>query len=352
MLPPPPGHDRLRALPRERLPAFLLGLPKAELHLHIEGTLEPEQSFALAARNGVTLPFPSVEALRSAYQFRDLQSFLDLYYAGAAVLRTARDFHDLAWAYLERAAAEQVVRAEIFFDPQTHTARGVPLATVLEGLWSACQEARRLGVSAALILCFLRHLSESDAFATLEEALPHRDRILGVGLDSTERGHPPEKFARVFARCRELGLRVVAHAGEEGPASYVIGALDALGAERIDHGVRCLEDPGLVARLVSERIPLTVCPLSNVRLRVFERMGDHVLPRLLQAGVVATVNSDDPAYFGGYLTRNLEQAVDALDLGAADAVRLARNSLEAAFLEPSERARLTERLEAYLETFE
>jgi adenosine deaminase len=343
---------RIRELPRERLPAFLRGLPKAELHLHIEGTLEPEQSFALAARNGVTLPYPSVEALRSAYEFRDLQSFLDVYYAGASVLRTAQDFHDLAWAYLERAAAEQVVRAEIFFDPQTHSARGVPLGTVLEGLERACQEARALGVSAALILCFLRHLSEAEAFATLEEALPHRHRILGVGLDSSERGHPPEKFARVFARCRELGFRVVAHAGEEGPASYVVGALDVLGAERIDHGVRSLEDPGLVARLARERIPLTVCPLSNVRLRVFERMGDHVLSRLIQAGVVATVNSDDPAYFGGYLTRNLEQVVDALALGAEDAVKLARNSLEAAFLEPSERARLVERLDGYVESFE
>lgn len=346
------GNHRLRDLPRQRLPEFLSGLPKAELHLHIEGTLEPEMSFALAARNGVTLPYPSVEALRAAYQFQDLQSFLDLYYAGASVLRTAQDFHDLARAYLEVAAAEQVVRAEIFFDPQTHTARGIPLATVLDGLESACREARALGVSTGLILCFLRHLSEAEAFQTLEEAIPHRDRILGVGLDSSERGHPPEKFARVFARCRELGFRVVAHAGEEGPAAYVTGALDVLGAERIDHGVRCLEDPALVARLARERIPLTVCPLSNVRLRVFERMGDHVLPRLLEAGVMATVNSDDPAYFGGYLTRNLEQAAEALDLGAEEAVRLARNSLEAAFLEPAERARLLERLDGYVETFE
>jgi adenosine deaminase len=223
---------------------------------------------------------------------------------------------------------------------------------VLDGLERACQEARAAGVSTALILCFLRHLPEADAFATLEEALPHRDRILGVGLDSSERGHPPEKFARVFARCRELGFRVVAHAGEEGPAAYVTGALDVLGAERIDHGVRCLEDPALVARLARERIPLTVCPLSNVRLRVFERMGDHVLPRLLESGVVATVNSDDPAYFGGYLTRNLEAAAEALGLGAEDAVRLARNSLEAAFVEPAERARLLEGLDAYLEAFE
>ncbi len=333
------GHspiDRLRTLPRERLPAFLRGLPKAELHLHIEGTLEPELSFALAARNGVALPFRDVETLRAAYDFRDLQSFLDLYYAGASVLRTEQDFHDLARAYLEIAAAEHVVRAEIFFDPQTHAARGIPLATVLDGLERACLEARGAGVSTGLILCFLRHLSEAEAFATLEEALPHRDRILGIGLDSSERGHPPEKFARVFARCRELGFRLVAHAGEEGPAANVAGALDALGAERIDHGVRCLEDPALVARLARERIPLTVCPLSNVRLRVFDRMDDHVLPRLLEAGVLATINSDDPAYFGGYVTRNFETASEALGLGPEDAVRLARNSLEAAF--PSSRS--------------
>jgi adenine deaminase len=341
-----------RPVPPERFGAFLRGLPKAELHLHIEGTLEPEQSFALAARNGVALPYPGVEALRAAYDFRDLQSFLDLYYAGATVLRTARDFHDLAWAYLLKAADERVVRAEIFFDPQTHTARGVPVAEVISGLSQACEEARGLGVSAALILCFLRHLPEAEAFAALEEALPFRDRFIGVGLDSSERGHPPEKFARVFARCRALGLRAVAHAGEEGPAAYVTEALDALGAERIDHGVRSLEDPALVARLARERIPLTVCPLSNVRLRVFQRMGDHVLPRLLDAGVVATLNSDDPAYFGGYVTQNFERALGALGLGAEAAVRLARNSLDAAFLEPSERAGLLERLDGYVETFE
>jgi adenosine deaminase len=347
-----PAGTQIRPVPRARLRAFLQGLPKAELHLHIEGTLEPEQSFALARRNGVALPYPDVGALRAAYQFRDLQSFLDLYYAGASVLRTAQDFHDLAWAYLQRAAADGVVRAEIFFDPQTHTARGVPLAAVLDGLEQACDEAEALGVSTALILCFLRHLPEAEAFATLEEAIPHRDRILGVGLDSSERGHPPEKFRRVFARCRELGFRAVAHAGEEGPAANVVGALELLGAERIDHGVRCLEDPALVARLARERIPLTVCPLSNVRLRVFDRMDDHVLPRLLEAGVVATVNSDDPAYFGGYVAENLAQAVDALGLDAGDAVQLARNSLEAAFVEPRERARLVERLDAYVETFE
>ena len=340
-----------RPVPADRLAAFLHGLPKAELHLHIEGTLEPELSFTLAARNGVSLPYAGVEALRAAYAFEDLQSFLDLYYAGASVLRTAEDFHDLAWAYLRRAAAEGVTRAEIFFDPQTHTARGVPLGTVLDGLERACEAARGLGLDAALILCFLRHLPEAEAFATLEEALPHRDRFIGVGLDSSERGHPPERFARVFARCRALGLHAVAHAGEEGPASYVIGALDALGAERIDHGVRCLEDPAVVARLARERIPLTVCPLSNVRLRVFERMEHHALPRLLEAGLVATLNSDDPAYFGGYVGHNFTQTFEALGLDAGVGVQLARNSFQAAFLEPSARSRHLDRLEAYLEAF-
>jgi len=341
----------IRPVAPDRLAGFLEGLPKAELHLHIEGTLEPEQSFALAARNGVALPYPSVEALRAAYDFRDLQSFLDLYYAGASVLRTEQDFHDLAWAYLQRAAEERVRRAEIFFDAQTHTARGVPLATVVAGLGRACDEARALGVDAALILSFLRHLPEAEAFATLEEALPLRDRFIGVGLDSSERGNPPEKFARVFARCRALGLHVVAHAGEEGPAAYVVGALDALGAERIDHGVRCLEDAALVARLARARVPLTVCPLSNVRLQVFPHLRQHVLPRLLEAGLLATVNSDDPAYFGGYLNQNLAQVVEALGLDAEAAVTLARNSFEAAFLEPAARARHLDRIEDYVETF-
>jgi len=338
-------------VPQERLADFLCGLPKAELHLHVEGTLEPELMFALAMRNGIRLPYPDEAALRSAYVFEDLQSFLDLYYAGASVLRSERDFHDLAWAYLARAAREGVVRAEIFFDPQTHTARGVPMRTVIDGLASACDEARALGLSTGLILCFLRHLPEEEAFATLEEALPHRHRLLGVGLDSGERGNPPEKFARVFARCRSLGLRRVAHAGEEGPAASVRGALDALGAERIDHGVRCLEDPALVARLARDRVPLTVCPLSNVKLRVFDRLKDHVLPRLLEAGVVATVNSDDPAYFGGYLNQNLVDTVAALGLSAETGYQLARNSLEAAFLEPSERAPLLDRLEGYVAPF-
>jgi len=336
------------SVPRERLGEFLRRMPKAELHVHVEGTLEPELHLALARRNGMAPLRPDVASLRAAYDFQDLQSFLDLYYAGAAVLRTAADFHDLCAAYLARAAVDGVVRAEIFFDPQTHTARGVPFRTVIDGLGRACAEARARGLSVDLILCFLRHLSQREAEETLEEALPHRDRFIGVGLDSSERGHPPEKFARVFARARTLGLRRVAHAGEEGPADYVRGALDVLAVERIDHGVRCLEDPALVARLARERIPLTVCPLSNVKLKGFARLADHPLGKLLAAGVVATVNSDDPAYFGGYLGDNLVRTVQALDLPVEAAVTLARNSLEAAFLEPSERARLVDRLEAFL----
>ncbi|MGQ0383760.1 MAG: adenosine deaminase [Gammaproteobacteria bacterium] len=321
------------AMPRERLHALLAAMPKAELHIHIEGSLEPELIFALARRNGVALAWPSVEALRAAYAFTNLQSFLDVYYAGAAVLRKEQDFEDLAMAYFRRAAEEHVVRAEVFFDPQTHTARGVQYRTVIDGLTRACLRARtELGVDAALILCFLRHLSEEAAFEALEEALPWRERIIGVGLDSSERGHPPEKFARVFARCRELGLRLVAHAGEEGPPEYIRGALDALGVERIDHGVRCLEDPALVSRLARERVPLTVCPLSNVKLCVFERLADHNLAALLRAGLCATLNSDDPAYFGGYVNRNYQACFGALPaLTARDAWHLAVNSFEASF---------------------
>jgi adenosine deaminase len=339
-------------IPRERLGDFLRGMPKAELHVHVEGTLEPGHALSLARRGGVALADGDVEALRDPRPFTDLQSFLDRYYAAARVLVTEQDFHDLAFAYLTRAAADGVVRAEIFFDPQAHTARGVSMATVLHGLSRACREARDLGVSADLILCFLRHLSEVDAFETLEEALPMRELFIGVGLDSSERGNPPEKFARVFARARKLGLRAVAHAGEEGPSSHVAGAIDALGAERVDHGVRCLEDPALVARLVRERIPLTVCPLSNVRLGVFGRMEEHVLGRMLEAGLAASVHSDDPAYFGGYIHRNLVASLDALSLGGQAAYRLARNGLEAAFVEPAERRRLVDRLDGYVATFD
>jgi adenosine deaminase len=342
---------RVPDIARERLPALLAGMPKAELHIHIEGSLEPELIFALAARNGVGLPYADVEALRRAYAFTDLQSFLDLYYAGAGVLLHEQDFYDMAWAYLERAAAENVLRAEIFFDPQTHTARGVPMGTVIEGLSRAIEDARaRLGVDAALILCFLRHLSEDDALRTLDEALPWRDRFIGVGLDSSERGHPPEKFARVFARCGQLGLHRVAHAGEEGPAAYIRSALDVLGVERIDHGVRCEEDPELMARLRAERVPLTVCPLSNVKLCVFPDLAQHNLRRLLDAGLAVTIHSDDPSYFGGYLNDNYVQTFAALDLSAQHAYDLARNGFEASFMPEADKDAAIARLDAYFRT--
>jgi adenosine deaminase len=326
---------------RTPLRPLLRAMPKAELHIHIEGSLEPELIFALARRNGVALPHPSVEALRAAYAFTDLQSFLDIYYAGASVLLKEQDFFDMAWAYFLRAQADGVVHAELFFDPQTHTDRGVPMAFVVQGLARACRQAQaELGISAALILCFLRHLPEEAAFATLEQALPYREHFIGVGLDSSERGHPPEKFARVFARCRELGLRAVAHAGEEGPPAYIWSALEVLKVQRIDHGVRCVEDPALVQRLAAQRTPLTVCPLSNVKLCVFADMAAHNLPALLDAGLCATINSDDPAYFGGYLLENYVQTFDALpQLGAAQAYTLARNSLEASFAPAADRAR-------------
>jgi adenosine deaminase len=311
---------------------FIASLEKAELHLHIEGTLEPELMFELAARNAVPLSYPSVEALRRAYDFTDLQSFLDIYYQGAAVLRTRDDFRDMAAAYFRRAAAQNVRHAEIFFDPQTHTHRGVPFATVVEGLRDAQLEAERdLGITSALILCFLRHLDEDDALRTLDEALPYRQWIAAVGLDSSERGHPPSKFRRAFARAADAGLFAVAHAGEEGPPEYIWEALDILGAKRIDHGVRCLEDPALVQRLVSEQIPLTVCPLSNVKLRVVDTMRDHPLRTMLERGLKVTINSDDPAYFGGYVGENYVAAAEGLGLSEDELRLLARNSFEASF---------------------
>lgn len=314
-------------------------LPKAELHLHIEGTLEPELAFTLAERHGVQLRFADVEALRAAYDFEDLQSFLDLYYEGAGVLRTAEDFHDLAWAYFERAAADRIVHAEVMFDPQTHTDRGIPFAVVMEGLRAARQRAEReLGMSVEWICSFLRDKTEEEAFATLEQAMPFADEILAVGLDSAEVGNPPEKFARVYAEARARGFRAVAHAGEEGPPSYIWGALDALGAERIDHGVRCLEDPALVERLVREQVPLTVCPFSNVKLCVVDRLEDHNLAQLLDAGLLAMVNSDDPSYFGGYLTDNLLGVVRALELSRDQVRQLARNAFRASFLDEETRA--------------
>ncbi|HEX3549566.1 MAG TPA: adenosine deaminase [Candidatus Elarobacter sp.] len=322
-----------------------LTIPKAELHLHVEGTLEPELAFALADRNGVTLPFASVDALRRAYAFDDLQSFLNLYYATMAVLRTERDFEELALAYFARAHAQGVVHAEIFFDPQAHTARGVAFATVIDGLWSALREAeRRYGITAHLIMCFLRDLTEESAYATLEQALRFGERIVAVGLDSAEVGHPPSKFARVFDRARAEGWKTVAHAGEEGPPSYVREALDVLKVSRIDHGVRSLEDPALVERLRRDRVPLTVCPLSNVKLRVVDTLAQHPLRHMLDAGLLATVNSDDPAYFGGYAGDNLGAVADALQLTAEHVVTLARNSFEASFVEPAQRSALLARI--------
>ncbi len=331
-----------------QLERFLCRMPKAELHIHIEGSLEPELIFKLAQRNGLALAYPSVHALRAAYAFSNLQSFLDIYYAGASVLRTEEDFFDMAMAYYERAAADNVVHAELFFDPQTHTERGVAMGTVVNGLHRAGLEAqRRFGISSQLILCFLRHLPEADAFATLEAALPYRQHIIGVGLDSSELGHPPEKFERVFSRCRELGLHVVAHAGEEGPPAYIWNALNLLKAERIDHGVRCTADPTLVARLAAERTPLTVCPLSNVKLCVFKDLSEHNLPALLDAGLCATINSDDPAYFGGYINQNFVQTFAALpQLNEGHARTLARNSFEASFAPAADKARWAAQLAA------
>ncbi len=314
-------------------------LPKAELHIHIEGSLESELIFALAKRNNVALPYANVEELRSAYAFTNLQSFLDIYYAGASVLLHEQDFYDMAMAYLERAHADNVIHTEIFFDPQTHTERGVAMNVVINGLYRACTDAKaKWGLNALLILCFLRHLSEESAIETFKAALPFRDKFIGVGLDSSELGHPPEKFARVFAEAKRDGLRLVAHAGEEGPPAYIWQALDVLHVERIDHGVRCLDDPALVARLAKDRIPLTVCPLSNLKLKVVSDMRDHPMKTLLNAGLCATINSDDPAYFGGYMNTNWEATFAALDLTAADAVTLAKNSFEAAFVDETTRA--------------
>jgi adenine deaminase len=323
------------------LDGFIAGLPKAELHIHIEGSLEPELMLALARRNGVTLAHDSVEALRRAYEFTRLQDFLDLYYQGMSVLRREEDFHDLAAAYLARAHAQGVRHAEIFFDPQAHVGRGIPFATALGGIHRAAQDAeRRLGLRVELILCFLRHLDEDDAERTLDAALPCKDRIVGVGLDSSELGHPPRKFARVFARARREGFRLVAHAGEEGPPEYVWEALDVLGVDRVDHGNRALEDDALVARLVRDRVPLTVCPLSNLKLRVVPDMALHPLRTMLEKGLFVTVNSDDPAYFGGYVAENYRAVREALGFDRAELTTLARNGFAAAFLPEPEKARI------------
>jgi len=335
------------ALSPERLPDLLRAMPKTELHIHIEGSLEPELIFALAKRNGVRLRYPSVEALRAAYAFTDLQSFLDIYYAGASVLLHPQDFYDMAWAYFLRAKADNVVHAEIFFDPQTHTARKVSMQTVITGLRRACEDAQsQLGISSALILCFLRHLSEDEAFDTLAQAIPFKDALTGVGLDSSERGHPPEKFERVFQRAALLGLKLVAHAGEEGPPAYIWSALDVLQVQRIDHGVQAVHDEALMDRLAKERIPLTVCPLSNLKLCVFPDLAQHNLGRMLERGLCVMINSDDPAYFGGYLNENYLQTFAALNLNADHAYQLACNSFEASFVSQSQKALWREQLDA------
>jgi len=331
------------------LDSFITGMPKAELHLHIEGSLEPDLMFALARRNGVVLPFASVDEVRAAYAFANLQDFLDIYYAGAAVLLTAVDFHDLATAYFDRAAADGVVHAEIMFDPQTHTARGVPFGEVIEGLLSAMAEAEaRHGLTSCLIMSFLRHLTEEDAFATLDEARPWLTRITAVGLDSSELGHPPEKFARVFAAARGHGLKLVAHAGEEGPPAYVTGALDVLVVDRIDHGNRALEDAALIERLAESGMTLTVCPLSNLKLCVVDSLDQHPIDRMLTLGLKVTVNSDDPAYFGGYIADNYRAVAAARGLSRGDLAQLARNSLTGSFLPADAVAAHCARLDAFV----
>jgi len=331
------------------LDSFVRALPKAELHLHIEGTLEPELMFELAERNGIELPYGSVDEVRAAYEFTDLQSFLDIYYQGAAVLITEQDFADLMSAYLTRASADGVRHAEIFFDAQTHTERGIGFPVFMDGFAAAQRDAEeRLGISSSLILCFLRHLSGEDALDTLEAARPYLDRMVGVGLDSGEVGNPPERFAEVFEAAHDLGLRRVAHAGEEGPPAYIQGALDVLAVERIDHGVRVEEDAELVERVVAESIPLTMCPLSNLKLQVVEALTDHNLKRLLDRGVKVTINSDDPAYFGGYIGDNYLAVAEALGLSRGDVVQLARNSIEATFLPNGRREALLIELEQFI----
>ncbi|QIC78610.1 adenosine deaminase [Acinetobacter indicus] len=325
---------------------LIRALPKAELHVHIEGTFEPELMFAIAQRNNIAIPYQSVEEVKEAYNFHNLQSFLDIYYAGANVLVHEQDFYDLAWAYFEKCAEDQVVHTEMFFDPQTHTDRGIAFATVINGLQRACDDAQsKLGISSRLIMCFLRHLSEEAAFATLEQALPYKEQIIAVGLDSSEVGHPPAKFARVFAKAREYGFLVVAHAGEEGPPEYIWEALDLLKVNRIDHGVRSEEDPALMQRLIQDEMPLTVCPLSNLKLCVVQDMQQHNIRRLLQQGVKVTVNSDDPSYFGGYMNDNFIAITEALDLTADELKQLAINSFEASFLPAAQKQAWIEKIQ-------
>ena len=329
---------------------FIRQLPKVELHLHIEGSLEPELMFELARRNRIEIPFASPQDVRDAYQFTNLQSFLDIYYQGAQVLVQEQDFFDLTWAYLLRCQQDNVMHTEIFFDPQTHTDRGIPFATVIDGISRALDKGRsELGISSRLILCFLRHLTQDAALATLEQALPYKDRIIGVGLDSSEQGHPPEKFTEVFRRAREEGFLTVAHAGEEGPAANIRNAIDLLGVQRIDHGVRCVEDEQLVQELARSRMPLTVCPLSNVKLKVFERMEDHNILDLLRKGLCVTINSDDPAYFGGYMTDNFNAVAQALPVTREELAQFSLNAIEASFVSEAEKQAMRDRLQHYLD---
>jgi adenosine deaminase len=329
--------------------AFLEGLPKVELHLHIEGTLEPELMFALAHRNQVKIPFKTVEEVRKAYRFSSLQDFLDIYYQSMNVLKKEQDFYDLTWAYLNRVAKQNVVHAEIFFDPQAHTSRGVKFETALNGITRALEDGqKKLGISSKLVMCFLRHLSEEDALKTLDEAMPYKDKIFAVGLDSSEMGHPPSKFKRVFAKAKEKGFRIVAHAGEEGPPEYVWEALDQINVSRINHGNRSLEDQKLVSRLVKDQIPLTICPLSNVKLRVVNDIKKHPLKKMLDLGLKATISSDDPAYFGGYMNENFKAVAGALDLSRQDFETISRNSIDASFLSRGEKTRLRRKLDEYL----
>lgn len=343
-------NQSMPGLSRATMNTFIANIPKAELHLHIEGTLEPEMMFTLAEKNRIELPYRSVEAIRQAYQFENLQSFLDLYYAGANVLQTEQDFYDLTWAYLQKAATQNVRHTEIFFDPQTHTDRGIAFETVLTGILRALEDGKQLGISAAPILCFLRHLSAESAMETLKQALPYQSSIPAVGLDSSEQGNPPSKFQAVFDRAREAGFLTVAHAGEEGPADYIWQAIQLLGVSRIDHGVRCLEDPKLVDYLVEHQIPLTVCPLSNIKLCVFESMQQHNLKQLLDLGLCVTVNSDDPAYFGGYVTENFLETQSALGLSEQEIYQLVKSSYQASFLPDEEKRSLIAELDQFFNT--
>ena len=340
-----------RHFPRQ-MEAFIHGIPKAELHIHIEGTLEPELMFEFAAKNGCSLSFESVADIRRAYNFRDLQSFLDLYYQGAQVLLDEDDFYRLTWAYLLKAADQNVRHTEIFFDPQTHMQRGIKFETVIQGIQRALRDAEpQLGLSSKLILCFLRHLSVADAMKTLEEALEFKDWITAVGLDSSELGFPPEKFAPVFDRARQEGFKTVAHAGEEGPAEYIWQALSLLKVERIDHGIRCVEDAALVEHLVKQQIPLTVCPLSNIKLGVFDHLSQHNLIQMLNLGLCVTVNSDDPAYFGGYIEENFRALYEALGIDSQDIYKLARNAFRASFLDPAEKKQYLSELDEFVSGF-